>query len=495
MATTMRMIPTNIPPDIRRIRIENCHLTELPRGSFDTVSALEYLWLNFNNITVMHLKCLEYLKNLTELRLQGNKLHSVPWTAFQDTPALKILDLKHNRLDVLPKHALRYLANLTYLDLSFNQLTVISKDVFSNWPLYQKIQLSESKAQSKLNAVLALHDNPWMCDCRLHDFVQFIKSVSPPVILMNPYLMCSSPDFSARKFFHEIELNSCTKPISSALLSNLTVKMGFNVSLTCLTKASPVPEISWIYPLKNLRAFSVSDTHTGEDTVKSELVIPSAHITDEGIYTCTATNFLGNSSTMLFLKVTAPEMASPSSSISKYLSRPTSVENVFVDVKISKQTVYGISLEWYAVTENAADNWYTIYFGKYEDLKKEIISIGPGINTYAMSDLLPATKYEVCITLRSQQPQKGQCIVFVTGSDISQLEQREKLIHIIVIVCAMVLAVPIGMYACTTATGFCCLHRCSALCRREKNGKKTLKKDKNKENAFESLQTSSNEGL
>lgn len=256
MSALMRQIPANIPQDIRKIRIENSHLTELPRGSFENVSALEYLWLNFNNITVMHIKSLEYLPALKELRLQGNKLSSVPWTAFQDTPSLKILDLKHNRLDVLPEHALRYLPNLTYLDLSSNQLTIISRDVFYNWPVYQRSQRTEGPLEAISNAVLALHDNPWICDCRLRGFVQFIKSVGPPIILMNSYLTCSGPKFRTGKFFHEVELNSCTKPLTSALDTNLTVPAGLNITLTCFVQGSPSPAVWWTYALKLLRAFN-----------------------------------------------------------------------------------------------------------------------------------------------------------------------------------------------------------------------------------------------
>lgn len=256
MSASLRKIPEGIPQDIKKIRIENSHLTELPRRSFSNVSALEYLWLNFNNITVMHLKSLEYLTDLTELRLQGNKLSSVPWTAFQDTPALKILDLKHNRLDVLPEHALRYLPHLTYLDLSSNQLTVISRDVFYNWPVYQKTQQLERKGEGVSNAVLALHDNPWICDCRLRGFVQFIKSIGPPIILMNSYLTCSSPKLRAGKYFHEVELKSCMKPLVSSLEPNVTVLAGLNTTLTCVMQASPPPVVWWTYMLKHLRGFN-----------------------------------------------------------------------------------------------------------------------------------------------------------------------------------------------------------------------------------------------
>lgn len=255
METSMGEIPVDIPHDFIKIRIEKSHLTELPRGSFSKVPALEFLWLNFNEIALMNMKSLERLTNLTELRLQGNKLTSVTWTAFQDTPKLKILDLKHNHLDVLPEHALRYLPALTYLDLSFNQLSVIAKEVFINWPLFQIAEKAWAKEGMVSNVVLGLHDNPWLCDCRLKGFVEFTRAVSPPIILMNSYLMCSGPALKAHKFFHEIQLKSCMRPVTSAPETNITLPLGANATLTCLVKGRPEPTIQWMYSLKIIRGF------------------------------------------------------------------------------------------------------------------------------------------------------------------------------------------------------------------------------------------------
>lgn len=256
METSMGHIPQDLPHDFTKIRIENCHLTEIRHGSFSRVAALEFLWLNFNDITVMNIKSLEGLKNLTELRLQGNKLTSVPWTAFQDTPKLKILDLKHNQLDVLPEHALRHLSALTYLDLSFNRLSIITKDIFTNWPLYQTAGKSWEKEGLVSNVVLALHENPWLCDCRLKGFVEFIRTIATPIILMNSYLKCSGPDYRAGKFFHEIQLKSCMKPEALAPQSNITVPLGANATLTCLVKARPSASIQWMYSQKIIRGFN-----------------------------------------------------------------------------------------------------------------------------------------------------------------------------------------------------------------------------------------------
>lgn len=250
-------IPQDLPHELTKIRIEKSQFTEIPRGAFSKTLTLENLWLNFNEITLINSKGLEGLRNLTELRLQGNKLRSVPWTAFEDTPALRILDLKHNQLDVLPEHALRFLPGLTYLDLSFNRLTVISKEVFQNWPLYQKLQNMEEReaTTSGPNVVLALHDNAWLCDCRLKGFVEFIRSLSPPIILMNSYLTCSGPDFRAGKFFHEIELQACMKPEVSTQSANISLPQGANVTLQCIAKARPDPSVWWTYGLKIIRGF------------------------------------------------------------------------------------------------------------------------------------------------------------------------------------------------------------------------------------------------
>ncbi|XP_041830474.1 leucine-rich repeat, immunoglobulin-like domain and transmembrane domain-containing protein 2 [Melanotaenia boesemani] len=491
METSMGQIPEDIPDDFTRIRIENCHLTELPRGSFSKVSALEFLWLNFNQITLMSIKSLEGLANLTELRLQGNKLTSVPWTTFQDTPKLKILDLKHNRLDVLPEHALRHLPALTYLDLSFNQLSIISKDVFINWPLYQTAEKAWGKEGVVSNVVLALHDNPWLCDCRLKGFVEFIRGVSPPIILMNSYLMCSGPTSKANKFFHEIQLKTCMKPVVSGPETNITLPLGANATLSCIVKARPAPTIQWMYSLKIIRGFAATQTQKDEETVTSQLVIPSIHIADRGLYTCLANNFIGNSSVSITLSINTPNSSIPPPPPVPMLS---SDDNAHINIRIAKQTVYGITLEWYTITENPAETWFTIHFGKYDSPKKEMIYIGPGINSYSVSDLLPVTKYEVCVTLKNHPPREGQCIVFVTGNDISELEQRERLIHIIVIVCAMVLAVPAGMYACTTEARFSCVDRCVDLWRKRRMHGDNLQGTE-RQGSFDSLQAASDEAL
>ncbi|KAG7267661.1 hypothetical protein CRUP_002029 [Coryphaenoides rupestris] len=459
----------------------------------------------------MHAKSLEGLGNLTELRLQGNKLRSVPWTAFQDTPSLKILDLKHNRLDALPEHALRHLAALTYLDLSFNRLSVVSKDVFLTWPLF----IATEKAWGKegfvaMNVVLALHDNPWLCDCRLKGFVEFIRAVSPPLILMNSYLMCAGPDAKAGRFFHELNLKTCTKPVARSPEANLTLPLGASAKLTCLVKARPGPTIQWTYSMMIIRGFSATETQLDEESVNSTLVIPSLHLADRGLYTCTANNFIGNASVTVSVDIRGYSAAAPVSPPVPMLAPGD--ESVFIDVRIAKQTAHGITLEWSAATrEPPADTWYAVHLGRHDAAAKETVVVGPGVNSYTVADLQPATKYEVCVTPKDRPSgERGhQCVVFVTGGDVGETEQRERLIHIVVVVCAMVLAVPAGMYACTTdarpSCPACCGRPPWTMCRRRMHGQELQQhqhqqqqqqqQDGARQGTFDSLQAASDEGL
>ncbi|XP_054436457.1 LOW QUALITY PROTEIN: leucine-rich repeat, immunoglobulin-like domain and transmembrane domain-containing protein 2 [Pteronotus mesoamericanus] len=470
MSISLGRIPENLPQEFKQVRIEHSSLFELSQRSFASMSTVEYLWLNFNGVTVIHLGALEHLSELNELRLEGNKLHSVQWTMFHATPLLRVLDLKHNRIDVLPELVLQFSFNLTYLDLSSNILTVVSKSVFLNWPAYQKHQHPDCGAKILSSIVQALNNNPWLCDCRLRGLFQLVKSISSPVILMNPYLMCRGPLSKVGQFFHETELSACMKPQISTPTTTLTTQVGQNVTLQCLAQASPSPTITWRYPLSMWRNFDgllvskhltlMLTSSTAEDAVLSELVIPAAHLVDRGNYTCVASNSIGRSTIVISLHI---QPASHS------LSIPSQV-NVYINLRVIKQTMCRVLLEWFTVGNTSEEKWVTLYVESDVSLRKEVVHIGPGVNTYIMDDLLPGTKYKACVSLGGQPQHQGQCAVFVTGWDCSELDEQERFLYITVVLCAVLLAVLVGAYvwaaqvpcSCRNWGLLCCPHHWKA---------------------------------
>lgn len=209
----------------------------------------------------------------------------------------------------------------------------------------------------------------------------------------------------------------------------------------------------------SLSLHPVLTSSTAEDTALSELVIPAAHLVDRGNYTCVASNSIGRSTLVISLHV-QPAQALPAPHA---LSFPSD-GNAYVDLRVVKQTVHGILLEWLAVADATEEKWFTLYLASDETLRKEVVHIGPGINTYTVEDLLPGTKYEACLSLEGQPARRGRCVVFVTGRDHGELEAREHLLHVTVVLCAVLLAVPVGAYVWAAQAPHCCrewgLHCC-----------------------------------
>nr|XP_032805969.1 leucine-rich repeat, immunoglobulin-like domain and transmembrane domain-containing protein 2 [Petromyzon marinus] len=491
MAFKDRHIPAWLPADVTKLRVENSPLAEIPNQAFSSAPDLHSLWLNFNNITLIEAGGLEGLGRLSELRLRGNRLRSLPWTAFRHTPRLRLLDLRLNRLDALPEHALSFLSGLAYLDLSSNKLSVASSAVFAEWPIKAApvagvggsagvagggggVSGSGSEsAVSGSSVVLALHDNPWMCDCRLRGLVEFVRKAQPPVILMNSYITCAGPELRAGLFFHDLRLSPCSRPSVSLDKGNATVAVGREVSVRCTATGRPLPTVAWSYQTTNARRLQASVVQADEETLLSTLRVAPVLPSDAGLYACSASSFAGDARAGFSLAVAvAPREAGPPAPPAPPPARRSRPDHrghlgpagrTRLDLRVSKQGARAVTLAWTCVRigggggfdaggDEREDVWFSLHYGPADSTTKELVYIGPGVSTYSLSDLRPVTKYEACVLVRDAAPasRHGQCVTFVTGSEeSSEMEQREKLIHVVVVVSAMLLIVPAGIFACT----------------------------------------------
>lgn len=90
-----------------------------------------------------------------------------------------------------------------------------------------------------------LHDNPWQCDCRLFDLVQFQKSPSSTSAFIDTHLRCSEPESFSGVLFLDVEIRRCQAPRVHTAVAKVRSSVGNNVLLRCGTVGVPMPELTW----------------------------------------------------------------------------------------------------------------------------------------------------------------------------------------------------------------------------------------------------------
>ncbi|XP_077359728.1 leucine-rich repeat, immunoglobulin-like domain and transmembrane domain-containing protein 1b isoform X1 [Festucalex cinctus] len=522
------VIPTNFPTDTSKIRIEKTAVTRISSGNFRYLSSMEFLWMSFNSLSSLSVDSFRGLTNLDELRLDGNALTSFPWKSLSDMPNLRLLDLHNNKISSMPAEALVYIKNITYLDLSSNTLTTVPADVLSLWLSVKPLQDADS---SKF--ILGLHDNPWLCDCRLYDLVQFQKSPRSSVALIDPRLRCADPESLSGVFFTEAELQRCQGPRVHTAVARVRSSLGNNVLLRCGTVGVPIPELSWNRADGKKINGTIQQEISKEGIIWSILSVPAVSYKDSGKYVCKATNFVGTADAIISLVITdtfrseevggavakKPRMKKPGGIgraayqeklIARYVPPPTTspgkpiieplngkgvtgkyeVESYSVSsgsrgrgrgsnprkpeqvalgnmvanasslqqarekrvvrsVKVIGDTDHTVSLNWRAPTATNITEFSVLYavFGE-RDMRR--INVGAGKNRITIDGLVPKTKYIACVCVKGLIPKKEQCVIFSTD-EAASASGTQKLINVVVITVACVIAVPLTLIVCCGA--------------------------------------------
>ncbi|KAF7204223.1 leucine-rich repeat, immunoglobulin-like domain and transmembrane domain-containing protein 1b [Nothobranchius furzeri] len=526
------VIPSNFPSDTSKLRIEKTAITRIASSNFHYLNNLEFLWMSFNSLNSLKADSFRGLYTLNELRLDGNSLTSFPWEALIDMPILRLLDLHNNKISTIPVSATMFIKNITYLDLSSNSLTTIPAEVLTMW---LSVKPSQDMDSSKL--ILGLHDNPWLCDCRLYDLVQFQKSPSSSVALIDTRLRCADPESLSGVFFTEAELQKCQVPRVHTAVARVQSSLGNNVLLRCGTVGVPIPDLSWSRADGKKMNGTIQDEISKEGIIWSILSVPAVSYKDSGKYVCKATNFVGTADAIISL-VIADSIRSeeavggvskrgrgkktggtgraayqekliaryvpPSTSTAaqpvieplngktvtgKYevesysvsdgaykgegkasnLQKPVEVgqsamgnlaantsslqqvpeKRVVRSVKVIGDTDHTVSLNWRAPTATNTTEFSVLYavFGE-RDMRR--INVGAGKNRITIEGLVPKTKYIACICVKGLIPKKEQCVIFSTD-EAASASGTQKLINVVVITVACVIAVPLTLIVCCGA--------------------------------------------
>ncbi|XP_047459227.1 leucine-rich repeat, immunoglobulin-like domain and transmembrane domain-containing protein 1a [Mugil cephalus] len=525
------LVPVGFPVDTSKLRIEKTSIQRIPSDAFNYLSSLEFLWMSFNTLSTLNSDSFRGLFNLEELRLDGNVLTAFPWESLMDMPSLRLLDLHNNQLTSLPPEATTYIRNLTYLDLSSNSLLTLPGEVLSTWLAAKPTQGPES---SKM--ILGLHDNPWVCDCRLYDLVQFQKSPSLSVAFIDTRLRCSAPESVSGVLFSDAELRRCQLPRVHTAVARVRSAAGNNVLLRCGTIGVPIPDLTWRRADGQSINGTVQQETSKEGITWSILSVPAVSYRDSGKFICKASNYAGNAEAVISLVVsnspklegnqttgekkakgkkpnqmgkaayqeklvaryvvpTSTPSASPAldpgllpglgpdpglaryglsdratpdpatsaepdalldlekTNLSNLAANTSSLQQdpdrVVRSVKVVGDTDNTISLNWRAPKAKNTTAFSVLYavFGE-RDMRK--INVGAGQNRVTINGLVPRTKYIACVCVRGLIPKKEQCVIFSTD-EAASATGTQRLINVIVITVACIIAVPLTVIVCCGA--------------------------------------------
>ncbi|XP_014399105.1 PREDICTED: leucine-rich repeat, immunoglobulin-like domain and transmembrane domain-containing protein 1 [Myotis brandtii] len=155
--------------------------------------------------------------------------------------------------------------------------------------------------------VLGLQDNPWACDCRLHDLVRFLEGGAPHLAFIEAGLRCAGPGGLAGVAFRQLQLSRCQGPELRPGVASVRSPLGSTVLLRCGATGVPEPQMSWRRVSGRPLNGTVHQQVSRDGTSWALLGLPAVSHLDAGDYVCQASNFLGASETLTSLVVTEPQ--------------------------------------------------------------------------------------------------------------------------------------------------------------------------------------------
>ncbi|XP_058527884.1 leucine-rich repeat, immunoglobulin-like domain and transmembrane domain-containing protein 1 [Ochotona princeps] len=500
----MTLPPANVPLDTCRLRLERTALRRVPGEAFRLLGRLEQLWMPYNALSELSALMLRGLRSLRELRLPGNRLANFPWAALTDTPQLRLLDLQANRLSAVPPEAVRFLGNLTFLDLSSNQLLRLPQELLLAWAALKAEPFLPSH---RARLVLGLHDNPWVCDCQLYDLARLLVDCAPTLIFIEARMRCASPRNLAGVAFSQLELQKCQGPELRPGVASIRSPLGSTVFLRCGATGVPRPEMSWRRANGRPLNGTVHEEFSGDGTSWTLLGLPEVTHSDSGDYICQAQNFLGASETLISLLVTEPQTSTedvgslgalwarrPKGSQAaaaaynnklvarhvSHLAEPTilattagpgvrkelPLQHLHLSVpgepweahagpqpvralKVVGDTYHSASLVW-KVPQTANATALNVLYAVFGQRNMRRMMVGPGKTSITIEGLAPKTKYIACVCARGLLPRREECVIFSTD-EVVDAEDTQRLINVVVISVAAIVALPPTLLVCCGA--------------------------------------------
>lgn len=145
------------------------------------------------------------------------------------------------------------------------------------------------------------------------------------------------------------------------------------------------------------------------------------------------------------LETNLSNLAANASSLQQELKQ----DRIVRSVKVIGDTDYTVCLIWRAPTANNTTA-FSVLYAVFGERNMHRINVSPGNNRIIIEGLVPKTKYIACVCVKGLIPKKEQCVIFSTDAAASA-NGTQKLINVVVISVACVIAVPLTVVVCCGA--------------------------------------------
>lgn len=213
--------------NLQRLYLSRSHISRIAARAFVGLVGLVELDLSENLIEEIPSETFPSYSNLMKLLLNGNPIREIRAAAFQHLPHLTNLELSHCRLENIEQGAFDGLHLLEWLRLDGNRLTRVPERTL---PLGGSLR------------GLTLHNNPWVCDCRLQATQAWLKE-SAPAAPQESDPVCDAPAKLRGKQIKSVNELACLPRIE--LRNRVEAYEGDNVTLKCDVYAVPAAKLTW----------------------------------------------------------------------------------------------------------------------------------------------------------------------------------------------------------------------------------------------------------
>ncbi|XP_051829941.1 leucine-rich repeat, immunoglobulin-like domain and transmembrane domain-containing protein 1 [Antechinus flavipes] len=115
-------------------------------------------------------------------------------------------------------------------------------------------------------------------------------------------------------------------------------------------------------------------------------------------------------------------------------------------VKVVGDTYHSVTLVWKA-PQAANTTVFSVLYAIFGEKDMRRVNVDPGKTKITIEGLMPKTKYIACVCVRGLVPKKEQCVIFSTN-EVVDAEGTQRLINIVVISIAGIIAVPLTLLVC-----------------------------------------------